>query len=148
MTGPKIAEAAVLPAQEPGTITKFSPSLRKLLAATPEKEWTRIRAFLVESDEEGQLVEMLPEMNRVMKFCPARLMGRVGRREISVDQIDQAYTMLHDSIHGVRHAIQALLHLAGILNPRAGEKRVLAPRDPAPAVPHPKPTPPASSMNP
>ena len=130
MIGPKAAESTVVPAQEQAGTSKLPQAVRKLLSTTPEKEWPRIRAFLIESEEEGELVEMLPELNRVMKFCPAKLMGRVGRREITVDQLDKAYTMLHDSIHGVRHALQSLLQLAGFRDNRVGEDR-------APAVPGP-----------
>lgn len=126
MTGPKAAEVVAPVAAEPGLLSKLSPSARKLFASTPEKEWPRIRAFLVESEEEGELVEMLPEVNRVMKYCPAKLMGRVGKREISVEQLDKAYTLLHDSIHGVRHALQSLLHLAGFREHRQAEDRGLA----------------------
>src|SRR5579863_6444129 len=71
---------------------KLPPVVRKLLASTPEKEWPKIRAFLIESQEEGELVDMLPEMNRVMKYCPGRLLGMVGKREITADQLDKAYT--------------------------------------------------------
>ena len=114
MTLPKTAEPAV-PGTAPGTgaLSKLPPALRRLLASTPEKEWTKLRVFLVGSPEEGELVEMLPELGRVMKYCPAKLVGRVGRREISGEQLDRAYTQLHDSLHGVREAIHALLHLAG-----------------------------------
>lgn len=130
MIGPKAAESAVVPPQEQAGTSKLPQAVRKLLSTTSEKEWPRIRAFLIESEEEGELVEMLPELNRVMKFCPAKLMGRVGRREITVDQLDKAYTMLHDSIHGVRHALQSLLHLAGFRDNRVGDDRT-------PAVPGP-----------
>ncbi len=124
MTGPKAAEAAVPALADQGLLSKLSPALRKLLSSTPEKECSKIRAFVVESEEEGELVEMLPEVNRVMKYCPAKLMGRVGRREITVDQLDKAYTLLHDSIHGVKHALQSLLHLAGFREPRGAEDRL------------------------
>src|SRR5262245_2721647 len=119
MTGLKAPEVPAPASADQALLSKLSPAVRKLLAATPEKEWPRIRAFLIESEEEGELVEMLPEVNRVMKYCPAKLMGRVGKREISVEQLDKAYTMLHDSIHGVRHALQSLLHLAGFRDHRA-----------------------------
>ena len=80
---------------------------------TPEKDWPRLKTFLIESQEEGEIVDLLPEMNRVMKTCPARIMGRVGRREISADQLEKGWTQLYDSLHGVRQAQQELLYLAG-----------------------------------
>jgi hypothetical protein len=114
MTALKYSEAPVPgPSPEAATPQKLPSSVRKLLAATPEKDWPRLRVFLTESEEAGELLDLLPEMNRVMRTCPARIMGRVGRREITADQLDQAYTQLHDSMHGVRQALQAILHLAG-----------------------------------
>jgi hypothetical protein len=119
---PKKPEAASpeKPQEAPAT-QKLPLSIRKLLGSTPEKDWPKIRAFLVESEEELELVEMLPEINRVMKQCPAKLMGKIWKREISVDQPDRAYTQLHDSIHGVRQAADALLELAGFRDYRGGE---------------------------
>lgn len=140
MTEPKAPESTAPAAADQSILSKFSPAVRKLLASTPEKDWPRIRAFLIESEEEGELIEMLPEVNRVMKFCPAKLMGRVGKREITVDQLDKAYTMLHDSIHGVRHALQSLLHLAGFRDHRTGVERMPArevPPGPIPGAPKP-----------
>ena len=124
MTLPNAPEVAA-PTLPPDASFQFkvSPAIRKLLASTPEKDWPRIRAFLVESEEEGELVDMLPEVNRVMKVCPARLMGRVGKREITADQLDKAYTLLHDSIHGVRQALHSPLHLAGVGGPRPTDSR-------------------------
>jgi len=114
MALPKTAESA-LPrtAPENGALTKMPSALRKLLASTPEKDWPKLRAYMIECEEAGELLDLVPEMNRVMKACNARIMARVGRREITADQLDKAYTQLHDSMHGVRHALQAILHLAG-----------------------------------
>jgi len=111
---PKTAETT-LPgtAPENGALTKLPSALRKLLVATPEKDWPKLRGFLVECEEAGELLDLLPEMTRVMKTCPAKIMGRVGRREISTDQVEKAYTQLHDSMHGVRQALQEILHVAG-----------------------------------
>jgi len=93
---------------------KLEALVRKVLASTPEKDWVRIRAVLVQSEVAGELLDLLPEMNRVMKVCPARLMGRVSRRELAAEQVDRAYTELHDSLHGVRRSLHSLLHLAGV----------------------------------
>jgi hypothetical protein len=115
MTALQHPESAV-PGASPAdasALAPLPPALRRLLLSTPEKDWPKLRAFRIESQEEGDLVEMLPELGRVMKYCPAKLVGRVGRREISGEQLDRAYTQLHDSLHGVRQAIQGLLHLAG-----------------------------------
>lgn len=131
MIGPKNPESAVLTPPPEGAIAqKLPPAVRKLLGSAPEKDWPKIRAFLIESEEEGELVEMLPEINRVMKLCPAKLMGRVGRREISADQLDKAYTQFHDSIHGVRQALYALLQLAGFRDYRSREDREPAEKRP------------------
>jgi hypothetical protein len=128
---PKAEEAMTLPkGPEPGSparvpeeaaSAKLPLRVRNLLAQTAEEDWPRIRAFLVESEEGGELLEMLPELNRVMKNCPARLAGRLGRRELTADEIDRAYRGLHESLHRVRQAIHSLLHLAGYLDVRPPE---------------------------
>jgi len=108
------------PPEIPAT-QKLPLAIQRLLEATPENDWPRIRAFLVESEEELELVDLLPEINRVMKQCPGKLMGRIWKREIQADQPDPAYTRLHDSIHGVRQAAEALLELAGFWDFRKGD---------------------------
>ena len=95
------------------TLERLPAAVRMLIQATPVREWPRIRACLVESQEEGDLAEILPEMNRVMRICPAKLVGLVQKREITGDELDQGYMKLHDAIHGVRQALYGLLHLAG-----------------------------------
>jgi hypothetical protein len=100
--------------------------VRQLLGATPEQDWPKIRAFLAESEEELELIELLPLIHRVMMQGPARLMGRIWKGEVSVDQPDRAYSQLHDSIHGVRQAALALLELAGFRDFRAREEGPLA----------------------
>jgi len=145
---PKMPEAGPIPVMpEPAAAQKLPPGLRKLVATTPEKEWPKIRAFLIESEEAGELVDMLPDMTRVMKYCPARLMGMVGKRQITAEQLDRAYTQLHDSLHGVRQALYMLLHLAGLLEsrPELGAPSLAPLAAPAPepgavpATPKPKP---------
>ncbi|HLY10443.1 MAG TPA: hypothetical protein VKW04_14165 [Planctomycetota bacterium] len=126
MTDPKASQDLPPAAADPGILSKFSPAVAKLLTSLPERDWPRIHAFLIESEEEGELIEMLPEVNRVMKFCPAKLMGRVGKGELVAEQIDKAYARFHDSIHGVRHALQSLLSLAGIREFRMVLERVPA----------------------
>src|SRR5436189_6413289 len=32
-----------------------------------EKDWPRLRAYLIECEEAGELLDLVPEMNRVMK---------------------------------------------------------------------------------
>jgi len=137
---PKSLELGASPAAlETVGAQKLPTSLRRLLATTPEKEWPKIRAFLIESEEAGELVDMLPDMTRVMKYCPQRLMGMVGKRQISGEQIDKAYTQLHDSLHGVRQALHTLLHLAGLLETRpevgAASRTPNEARDPEPVPP-------------
>jgi len=135
MTNLKSPEPSAVPGgPDAAGAQKLPPGVRKLVASTPEKEWPKIRAFLIESEEEGELVDMLPEMNRVMKYCPARLMGRVGKREITGDQLDKAYTQLHDSLHGVRQALHTLLHLAGFMDVRLREEAL--PKAPGAAPEH------------
>jgi len=99
------------------SIGRIPVSVLKVIQATPKKDWSRIRAYLVGSDEEGQLIDMLPDVNRVMSICLPKLIGRVRKHEIRGDQLDQAYQQLHDAISGVRQAIYALLLLAGFKDP-------------------------------
>ena len=149
---PRKPEAVVpAPSASAPTNPPLPVSIRQLLGATPLADWPKIRAFLAESEEELELIELLPLIHRVMMQGPSRLMGRIWKREISVDQPDRAYSRLHDSIHGVRQAALALLELAGFRDFRACEEgplpgaapgrdlpiwkaRVpeLGPRDPAP----------------
>jgi len=144
MTLPKTAES-VMPgtAPEPGALTKLPSALRKLLVATPEKDWPKLRGFLVECEEAGDLLDLVPEMTRVMKTCPAKIMGRVGRREISSAQAEKAYTQLHDSMHGVRQALQEILHVAGF-----EDVRPPAVPDPAGKAGAPDPEPPPAPRAP
>ncbi len=113
MTEPKKAEAPSLQKLEEGVPDKIPAAVKKLMLATPRKDWPKIRALLVESEEEVELVELLAEMNRVMKICPGKLVGRVRKHEITGDQLDQGYTQINDAINGVEQALYALLHLAG-----------------------------------
>lgn len=101
------------PPPVPAPADRIPPSVQKLMQSTPLREWGRIRAFLIESEEEGDLVEMLPEMRRVMKICPPKLIGRVRKREITGEDLDRGYRQLHEALHRVREAMHALLLLAG-----------------------------------
>jgi hypothetical protein len=120
---------------EEGILSRFSSPVRRLLGSTPEKDWPRIRAFLIESEEEGEILDLLPEINRVMKYAPSKLMGRVGRTEITPDEVDRAYREFHDAIHGVREALGVLLGLAGlpdsrlrgVRSPRGGARTAIPP---------------------
>lgn len=113
-----------LPGKEPQNSRgdRLPAAVLKLIEATRKKEWSKIRAFQVGSEEEGELVEMLPEVNRVMRVCPPKLVGRVRKHEITGDQLDQGYQQLHDAIHGVRQALYALLILAGFKDPEKKDR--------------------------
>ncbi len=102
----------------------------KLIETTPKKERSKIRAFLIETEQEAELVEMLPAVYRVMTVCPPKLVGRVRKHEITYDDFEQGYQQLHDAIHGVRQALYALLILAGFKDP---EKKDPKPEGSAPA---------------
>jgi hypothetical protein len=79
----------------------------------PVEKWPQLRALRIESPEEDEYVNLLSEMNWVMKHCQVKILGRVDRREIRDVEMDRAFARLHSALHGVRHALQALFHLAG-----------------------------------
>lgn len=116
MNEPKKSPAPV--AAPPSTslipIAKLSAGLRRLLESLPEREWYRIRAFHIQSDEEGQLAEMLPLIRRAMEACPPKVIARIRAKEITGNQVDDGYRKLHESIHGVREALLHLFELSGI----------------------------------
>jgi hypothetical protein len=135
MTEPKKSAGTSPQKLEESASDKIPAAVRKLMIATPKKEWPKIRALLVESEEEVELVELLAEMHRVMKVCPGKLVGRVRKHEITGDQLDQAYTQINDAINGVEQALYALLHLAGCKDFRLPEdsRRAADPETPKPA---------------
>ncbi len=94
-------------------------ALGDVLRATPESEWHRLRVFLVKSEEEGELLELLPEMRRAMKFYPQRLTTRVDRGEISPKDLERSFARLHDSLHEVRASLHEMRELAGLGAPTA-----------------------------
>ena len=51
MTEPKKAEAPSLQKLEEGVPDKIPAAVKKLMLATPRKDWPKIRALLVESEE-------------------------------------------------------------------------------------------------
>lgn len=116
MNEPKKSPAPV--AAPPSTslvpIAKLSAGLRRLLESLPERDWYRIRSFHIQSDEEGQLAEMLPLMRRAMEICPPKVIARIRAKEITGNQVDDGYRKLHESIHGVREALLHLFELSGI----------------------------------
>lgn len=120
-------------------------SVHKLIQTTPKKEWSKIRAYLVGSDEEGELIEMLPIVNRVMTVCLHKLVGRVRKHEITAKQLDQGYQQLHDAIHGVRQVLYALIILAGFKDP---EKKESQTPEPAPEASKPAEAPTLSGKAP
>ena len=109
---PLVGMAAPSPSLIP--VAKLSAGLRRLLESLPEREWYRIRAFHIQSDEEGQLAEMLPLIRRAMEACPPKVIARILSKEITGSQVDDGYRKLHESIHGVREALLHLFEISGI----------------------------------
>jgi hypothetical protein len=131
MTPQKNTDGTIPEKDAPSTTPDRIPAaVQKLMNSTPRKKWSKIRAFLIESEEEGELVEMLPEVNQAMKACLPKLVGRVRKKEITGDDLDLGYQQLHDAIHGVRQALYALLVLAGFKDPELKDPK---PEEPAPA---------------
>lgn len=146
-------EKTASPAQIP--LDRLPAGIRRLVTTFPQREWYKLRSFLIESEEEGDLAEMLPQANRAMKICPNKIVRRIRLREITGEQVDEAYNRLHDAIHGVRKAFHELFRLSGMSEkpPRrdvrptrtkaAGKEPVKTPTPAAapktPAAPAPKP---------
>lgn len=127
------ANEAVLSGRELqiSNVGRIPASVHKLIQATPKKEWSKIRAYLIGSEEEGELIEMLPVVNRVMTICLHKMAGRVRKHEITGDQLDEGYQQLHDAIHGLRQKLYALIILAGFKDP---EKKDSKPEETAPGA--------------
>lgn len=111
------------PAEEAVLLSRLPAGLRRLLRQTPEREWSRIRTFLVESQEEGDLAELLPEVNRAMRICPGKMIARIRAQEITGQEVDEVYRKLHEAIHAVRQAVYRVYALAGV-SPRRGAPEV------------------------
>jgi len=117
------------PLPETVPVKKLSGDLKRLLEALPERHWNQIRAFHVESDEEGQILATVPLMHRAMKICPSQVIRRLKLKEITAQELDEAYGKLHDAIHGLRQALHELFNLAVAAQGRPGN-----PNDPARSV--------------
>lgn len=120
-SGPAPAAAPAFPS--------LPPALQSMLAALPVESWPKIRIVLVETEEEGELVELLPDLKRAMMFCPPRLVTRQKAGELEVGMFDRCYARLHEALHGVREAVSTILDLGGL---RARERAGQTPRGAAP----------------
>jgi len=128
---PTVGSAPAKPLLETVPVGKLSGGLKKLLVTLPERDWMQIRAFHVESDEEGQLLDMVPSVNRAMKVCPSQVIRRLRMKEITAQELDEAYNKLHDAIHGLRQALQELFKLAAVPHERPGNENDRAKAAPA-----------------
>jgi hypothetical protein len=114
MNAPNSTESALpeKPAPPVGP-DRIPPAVRKVMESTAPKLWPKLRAYVIGSEEEGELIEMLPEMHRVMTMVPPKLLGLIRKRKLTAEAYTHGFAQLHDSLHGVRQAMYALLHLAG-----------------------------------
>jgi|SRR5579863_8183538 len=111
MAESQVARAAPV---APPPFGRLPPALQSVLSALPEESWHRIRVLLIRSQEEGDLVDLCPDLYRVMTLCPPRLVTRARAGEIRFEEFDLGYARLHEAIHGVREALSCLLDLAGL----------------------------------
>lgn len=123
---------------------RIPPGIRRILSALPERDWYRLRTFVVESGEEGQLADLLPRVKRAMSICPPRMISRIRGREITGEAVDQVYSRLHEAIHGVRQAVLAVFDLAGVAPDRSRPAWPKKSSKPALAAVPPAAVPPAS----
>lgn len=100
---------------------KLPAGLRRLLRALPERDWSKLRAFIIDCEEVGQLAEAIPLASRAMELCPPRMITRIRAKEITGQQVDEVYNAFHDAIHGVRQAVYMIFQLAG-LSPHRGPR--------------------------
>jgi hypothetical protein len=124
---------AALRRLDPSVLERLPPAVKKALQSVTEAEWPKMKVVIVACEPAGDLAELIPEMNRVMQICPTILSNREWRGEISRDQSDQAYGRLHDSVHGVRQAMYAILHLAGFRPQSRAARREAVPPPGKPA---------------
>lgn len=118
MTAPsKEDPSAAARTLEAAIADRLSAADRKLLQATPAKSWPKLRIVFIGCEEAGELVELIPEMNRVMKTCPAMILSRAHKGEITQAQGTEGYAQLHDSVNSVRNAQNTMLYLAGFRVP-------------------------------
>jgi len=102
-------------------LDRLPAGLRRLLKSLPERDWSRMRAFVIDCEEVGQLAETIPLASRAMEVCPPRMIARIRAKEISGQQVDEVYNAFHDAIHGVRQAVFRIFQLAA-LSPQRGPK--------------------------
>lgn len=118
------AERKDLPTAKPEPaipIEKLPAGLRRLLRTLPERELARLRAFVIDCEEVGQLAETIPLASRAMELCPPRMITRIRAKEITGLQVDEVYNAFHDAIHAVRQAVYRIFQLAG-LSPHRGPR--------------------------
>ena len=121
------ADAAMTNNLEAVIADRLSAADRKLLQATPVKGWPKLRIVSVVCQEAGELVELVPEMNRVMKICPAMILARGHRGEIPQTQGTEGYAQLHDAVNNVRNALNTMLYLAGFRVPASAAGKTAPP---------------------
>ena len=78
---------------------KIPLGIRRFLRSIPEREWHKVKAFLINSDEEGQIGEMLPLARRAMDLCPPRMIARIRSKEITgkEDALHSALSMCREA---------------------------------------------------
>ncbi len=102
-------------------LDRLPAGFRRLLKSLPERDWSRLRTFVIDCEEVGQLAETIPLASRAMEVCPPRMIARIRAKEITGQQVDDVYNAFHDAIHGVRQAVFRIFQLTA-LSPQRGPK--------------------------
>lgn len=117
---PKPSAEGGSPRQRELLVKQLPTALRQLLLNTPERLWHRLRGYHIETEVEGELIELLPDLWRAMMRHPDTLSARINRGELPPEVFDQAFGRVHDSIHGVKDALQELEELTRAPKPGPG----------------------------
>lgn len=110
------AEGRAKPAQSDSTVPlgALPASLRKLLEATPRKEWYQIKAIRATFHETTELALILNALEYLRKVTPDKLLDRVMDGKVEERSFYAAYREIRDQIRILKEKCMALGTLSGV----------------------------------
>ncbi len=102
------------PKEESIPFGKLPASLRKLLEATPSKEWYKIKAIRARYEESVELCQLIPIVDYLLDVAPFKCIGLLRQRLITPQTIDDAFRRIRDALNGVKDACRHVAKLAEI----------------------------------